>query len=151
MIRLMAFTAMITGMLFGCASWRTSELHTICVRTVDDLGFLRGRTAQYNDRGAGMALRGSARTRFSHRGECVDGAQGRAQRITVCLVASSACANDRTTNVWSDQKDWYFKKYPGSYEGRCTEEKVDECTRTLGVFQGILKPGCLQYDKQCKP
>ena len=45
-------------------------------------------------------------------------------KIDVCLVASGPEAEDMTTNLWDDQIDVYFKKYPGSYCGRCQSERA---------------------------
>lgn len=43
-------------------------------------------------------------------------------RINACLVASGPEAEDMTTELWSDQVEVYFKKYPGSYCGKCGQE-----------------------------
>ena len=44
-------------------------------------------------------------------------------RIDVCLVASGPSAEDMSTNIWSDQVERYFEKYPGSYCGKCGAEE----------------------------
>ena len=45
-------------------------------------------------------------------------------RLDVCLVASGPEGEDMDTNIWSDQIEVYFKKYPGSYCGKCGAEKA---------------------------
>ena len=93
-----------------------SEFKTVCARYVDTEGFLRGRTLVFNTKGAARALRILP---YSFKGRCAVGAQGPTQRIIVCLARSSPCYHDRTTNVWGDQLEQYFEKYPGSYRGEC--------------------------------
>ena len=44
-------------------------------------------------------------------------------RVDVCLVASGPDAEDVSTNIWSDQIEAYFRKYPGSYCGKCGSER----------------------------
>ena len=56
-----------------------------------------------------------------------------AERITVCLAKSSRCRNDRTTNVWSDQVELYFKWYPNSYVGKCKEPEIKDTCSALNV------------------
>lgn len=46
-------------------------------------------------------------------------------RVDVCLVASGPEGEDMTTNIWNDQIEAYFKRYPGSYCGRCGNKR--EC------------------------
>lgn len=46
-------------------------------------------------------------------------------RVDVCLVASGPNGEDMDTNIWNDQIERYFEKYPGSYCGKCGAEK--EC------------------------
>ena len=43
-------------------------------------------------------------------------------KVKVCLVASGPEAEDMTTEIWSDQIERYFERYPGSYCGICGEE-----------------------------
>jgi len=45
-------------------------------------------------------------------------------RVDVCLVASGADAEDVTTNVWSDQIEQYFERWPGSYCGSCGKRRA---------------------------
>lgn len=113
-----------------------SELHRICTRYVDSEGFLRGRDVLVNDEGAARL----GQFRYSHRGTCEPDAQGPPQRVTVCLVASSPCHHDRTTNVWEDQVDAYFDRYPGSYRGKCEgscSEHADDCLQAARAFKGF--------------
>jgi hypothetical protein len=49
--------------------------------------------------------------------------ENRPYRVDVCLVASGLNGEDMSTNIWSDQIDAYFKRYPGSYCGRCGSER----------------------------
>ena len=100
-------------------------LFTVCVRYVDAEGFLRGRQVTFNQHGRDMAM---DKLPYSLDGACPVGMQGPTQRVTVCLVASSPCHHDRTTNVWGDQVEKYFERYPGSYRGKCTGvETEDSC------------------------
>ncbi len=139
---------------WGCSSIRLavgqSELVKVCSRYVDDDGYLRGREAEFNRAGARLLLRNSP---FSLRGLCPPNAQGEPRRVKVCLVQSSKCFNDRTTTIWEERKEWWFKKYPNSYAGTCksgTEEK-DTCgTSHLFKVSERFKIGCLQYDKVCQ-
>lgn len=48
-------------------------------------------------------------------------------RVDVCLVASGPSGEDMSTNIWSDQIDRYFKKYPDSYCGKCGDAR--ECPK----------------------
>ncbi len=99
----------------------------VCVRYVDDEGYLRGRQVTFNTNGRNMAL---DKLPLSLDGACPAGLQGLTQRVTVCLVASSKCHHDRTTNVWGDQIEWYFDRYPESHRGKCTSEcsaHLDDC------------------------
>ena len=101
-----------------------------CIRYVGEDGYLYGRTVTFA--GAQAAAQTIKVFPYSHYGACVDGEQAQNERVDVCLVASSPCAHDRTTNVWFDQKEAYFKRYPGSYEGKCTSEcskHKDDCIR----------------------
>lgn len=45
-------------------------------------------------------------------------------RVKVCLVASGPNGEDVTTEVWDDQLDRYFEKYPGSYCGPCDSPRA---------------------------
>lgn len=80
---------------------------TLCVRTVDDEGYLRGRTAMFNTHGASMAL---SRLPYTHRGACIPGRQGKSLHAQVCLAKSSLCSHDRIITIWADQAEWYRKK-----------------------------------------
>lgn len=42
-------------------------------------------------------------------------------RVDVCLVKSGPNGEDVTTNLWNDQIERYFEKYPDSYCGTCPE------------------------------
>lgn len=119
----------------SCARYNPSELHAICLRHVDEQGFLRGRDAQFNTAGYGRILR-EERYRFSHDGRCVPSAQGPSKRIVVCLVKSSRCFHDRTSNVWEDQWPYYKERYPGSHKGKCKTEKPDTCMQELSDMRG---------------
>lgn len=43
-------------------------------------------------------------------------------RVDVCLVKSGPNGEDVSTNIWNDQIEMYFKRYPGSHCGTCTKE-----------------------------
>ena len=131
----------------GCAlkGQRVDRLHKVCVRYVDGEGFLRGRTALFNIRGAQRVLRAAI---YTHRGECVEGAQGPPNRVIVCLVRSSKCYHDRTTNVWADQAPRYFARYKDSYYGPCDRrhaeadeaacwEHEDDCLDAARNWKGL--------------
>ncbi len=144
MILLLAFVLALSS----CAIKPQDALLTVCVRYVDTLGFLRGRTATFNRSGAARAR---SAHRFSHLGECVDGKQGPPQRVKVCLVGSSRCMHDRTTQVWADEIERYFKRYPGSYRGKCREKEVaDTCVQSAMGFRYPEEFGCLPFDRRCR-
>ncbi len=112
-------------------------LMPVCVRYVDDEGFLRGRQVFFNTHGRNMAL---DKFPFSVDGICPVGTQGPTTRVTVCLAISSPCHHDRTSNVWGDQVEQYFDRYPGSHRGRCTSEcstHPDDCLDSARAFGGI--------------
>jgi len=136
--------------LSACVStrWGQSELVNVCARTVDEDGYLRGRQATYNREGARLLLRGS---RHSFRGVCNATDQGVQRRVAVCLVASSKCYHDRTTYVWPDEVTKYFERYPGSYQGACSNQAEDTCGQGhLFSVPAAFKLGCLQYDRVCQ-
>ena len=109
-------------------------LFTVCVRYVDDEGYLRGREITFNQHGRDMALK---KLPYSEDGICTEGLQGPTQRVVVCLAMSSRCHHDRTTNVWADQVEQYFDRYPGSYRGKCDSEPPDECGKHIArVIEG---------------
>lgn len=122
----------------GCTlrGQRVDELKRVCVRYVDGEGFLRGRTALFNTRGARRAIG----IRYSHVGQCDPQSQGPTQRVTVCLARSSPCHHDRTTNIWADQIEQYFERYPGSYRGACSGDCAkhsDDCLTAARNFRGL--------------
>ena len=122
---LLIFLFVVAGLAASCH--KPIELHAMCVRYVDAEGYLRGRTAHYNNRGADMV-----RDQFMYatEGHCIEKQQGPTRRVAVCLVASSSCAHDRDTNVWADEVEAYFKRYPESYRGKCKGDcakHADDC------------------------
>lgn len=129
------------GLGGSCARWKVSELHTICVRYVDEAGYLRGRTATFNDEGARKVLR---RHRFSHEGVCDANAQGPALRAQVCLPRSSRCGHDRTAEIWGDQFV-YYERSRGATAGACTTEcsqHRDECFAAMDKVRRGFPPKC---------
>lgn len=136
-VMILIFGLTSVGCFLHLKGQQIDHLNTVCVRYVDDEGYLRGRTSLFNDRGLGKVL---AIYHYSEPGACVPEAQGPTTRVTVCLVASSKCYHDRTTNIWGDQIEQYFERYPGSYRGKCTSEcslHEDDCLKTGQDWAGI--------------
>ncbi len=126
----------------NCARYNPSELEIVCVRYVDDAGYLRGRTLHFNTQGARDALRDD----FSHAGPCVDGVQGEPELTEVCFTGVSLCGHDRTLELFEDVARRYVARGRAT-PGRCQVYVEDDCL-LLGNF---LRPDpCLQYDSHCE-
>lgn len=103
------------------------SLDPICIRWEAEDGYLYQRDATFATHKAQDML---STWPHSHPGQCEAGTAGQHYKVTVCLVASSPCAHDRTTEVWPDEADKYIARYPGSYKGPCEGEchtHKDEC------------------------
>lgn len=122
---ILAVSALMVGLLLmallsGCALAQHPEvLLPRCIAYVDAQGYLRGRNGMFTEHGY---KRIRAIHPFTYTGACYKD-EGPPRRITVCLVKSGPDHKDMTTNIWEDEKPQYFKRYPGSYIGKCKEKK----------------------------